>query len=174
VGEGTSALRLRARRGRALLLGTLVLGAAVLTVVFSFAESKPMYARSVSEFLRQPMRDTRVRLQGFLVRGSLCKEEATCNFRFRLTDSPSEAAGDARPELEVNYAGCIVPDNLRDEPGLEVEVGAEGELCADCAYFEATHLITKCPSKYEMASGGMHALPRVPIRPCASPRLERR
>jgi cytochrome c-type biogenesis protein CcmE len=49
----------------------------------------------------------------------------------------------------VRYAQCIVPDTFRDIPGMDVSVTAEGTLAAS-GDFEATQIMAKCPSKYEM------------------------
>lgn len=156
------------RQGRVLLLGALVLGVALPTVVYALAKPKVMYSRRVSEFLKKPMRDTPVRIEGFLVPGSLCRDVAKCEFRFRLADTlPWDGPRDARQELEVHYGNCVVPDTFRDTPGMEVSATVQGELCADCTHLEATQIMAKCPSKYEM-NQEWHALPRIPIRSCAA------
>jgi cytochrome c-type biogenesis protein CcmE len=43
----------------------------------------------------------------------------------------------------------VVPDTFRDVPGMDVGVTVEGALQADNS-FEATSVLAKCPSKYEM------------------------
>jgi len=43
----------------------------------------------------------------------------------------------------------VVPDTFRDVAGVDVGVTVEGELTADNR-FEATSVLAKCPSKYEM------------------------
>jgi cytochrome c-type biogenesis protein CcmE len=153
------------RHGRLLLVGTLALGGAVLAVALGLSEPKPIYARTVSELALRPSRGTCVRIQGMLVPGTLCKVDGKCEFRLRLTDFPSQAAP-ARSELEVRYAGCVIPDTVRDVPGLDVEITAEGELCDECAHFEATQFFAKCPSKYEMIDGG-HQIAATPVRSCS-------
>ena len=58
--------------------------------------------------------------------------------------------------MPVRYAQCVVPDTFRDVPGMDVGVTVEGELLTDNS-FEATSVLAKCPSKYEMkqkAAGG--------------------
>ena len=52
-------------------------------------------------------------------------------------------------ELPVSYAQCVVPDTFRDVKGVEVEVTAEGRMTPD-GHLEASKIMAKCPSKYEM------------------------
>ena len=42
-----------------------------------------------------------------------------------------------------------MPDTFRDVPGMDVAVTAEGKLTDD-GRFEASQIMAKCPSKYEM------------------------
>jgi cytochrome c-type biogenesis protein CcmE len=49
----------------------------------------------------------------------------------------------------VRYAQCIVPDTFKDVPGMDVGVTVEGKLAAGGG-FEASQVMAKCPSKYEM------------------------
>ena len=51
--------------------------------------------------------------------------------------------------MPVRFAQCVVPDTFRDVPGMDVGVTVEGTLLADNS-FEATTVLAKCPSKYEM------------------------
>ena len=153
------------RQGRLLLAGTLVLGAIVLTVVFAFAKPNRVYARSVSEFVRQPILDNRVRLEGMLLEGSLCKAIDKCEYRFRLTEPRGSASPGSRSKLEVRYGGCVIPDTFRDISGFDLMVTVEGELCEDCSYFKATNIMAKCPSKYERPDAAVLARLR-PVPPC--------
>jgi len=149
---------------RKLLVGTLVVSAGVLAIVFSFNQPKPVYARSVSEFLAHPMPDQPVRIEGRLVHGSLCVRHEPCEYRFRMSGRrsvPSDSGTNlARSELSVHYPRCIVPDTFRDAPGLDVAVSVEGELCNGCHHFEASQILAKCPGKYEMRERG--SVDRVP------------
>ncbi|HEY3498106.1 MAG TPA: cytochrome c maturation protein CcmE [Polyangiaceae bacterium] len=151
--------------GRALLVGALVLGAMILVTVFGLAEAKPIYARGVSEFVQSPQRGTRVRIQGVLVQGSLCRVTGTCEVRFRLRESGFAPPG-VHSELEVGYERCVMPDTVRDLPGFDLEVTVEGELCDDCSRFEATQIFGKCPTKYELPTRGTSAPAWRPVPAC--------
>ena len=139
---------------RRLLAGTVLLGASILVAVFSLAKRTPVYARSVAEFVAHPIRGQKVRIQGALVPGSLVREAEPCAYQFRLAEpwSPlAEVKPDAPPaQLSVHHPGCLVPDTFRDLPGLEMLVAVEGELCESCHRFEASHILTKAPHKYEI------------------------
>jgi cytochrome c-type biogenesis protein CcmE len=128
--------------GRKLLVASLLATAVVLAIVFGLSGPKVIYSLSVSQFLARGMADQTVRIRGQLVHGTLCKLTADCGYRFRLQD--------AAQQLSVVYDECIVPDTLRDVPGLDVEITAEGERCQGCHDFKATQIMAKCPSKYEM------------------------
>jgi len=75
------------------------------------------------------------------VHGSLVKREQPCEYRFSIAKNGVE--------LPVRFAQCVVPDTFRDVPDLDVGVTVEGELRSDDT-FEATSVLAKCPSKYEM------------------------
>jgi cytochrome c-type biogenesis protein CcmE len=159
------------RRGRVLLVGTLVLSGAILVTVFASTKPKLIYDRSVHEFLAKPLLETTVRLEGFLVRGSLCKASSSkgpseCEYRFRLASSPNslEASGN---DIEVRYEQCVVPDTFRDVPGYELSVLVQGELPEHRQYFDAKSIMAKCPGKYERPPGGWaHQAPARPVPPC--------
>jgi cytochrome c-type biogenesis protein CcmE len=156
------------RRGRVLLAGTLVLAGTILVAIFTFTKPTTIFERSVSELLRRPLLETTVRLEGFIVRGSLCKVPSKCEYRFRLAESPYPAGGPGN-ELEVRYGGCVVPDTFRDVPGYDFKVIMQGELREDRSHFDATTIMAQCPSKYEKPSDPaiLEAYAR-PIRPCSS------
>jgi cytochrome c-type biogenesis protein CcmE len=77
------------------------------------------------------------------VHGSLERRDQPCEYRFVLK-------GQNNNELPVRYAKCVVPDNFRDVAGMDVAVTVEGKLAAAGTSFEATNVLTKCPTKYEM------------------------
>jgi cytochrome c-type biogenesis protein CcmE len=153
---------------RKLLAGTLLLGASILYAVFSLGRPKPVYSRSVSEFLAHPIRDEAVRIQGSLVPGSLVRLDEPCEYRFRLVDrwSPSTDAAPsaARPELSVRYPRCIVPDTFRDTPGFEgAVVTVEGKMCQSCHHFEASEIYAKVTLKYQMKGRAWTDAPKAPV-----------
>jgi cytochrome c-type biogenesis protein CcmE len=113
--------------------------------MFSSAGDASIYAIKVDQLVAQKSKfeDRTVRAQGYLVKGSLVKRDDPCEYRFKIH---SEGA-----ELPVRYQNCVVPDTFRDVPNIDVEVTAEGKLAsAEGGYLEASHIMAKCPSKYEM------------------------
>ena len=131
-------------RKRLLLLVPLVMAAAaVVALVLVGMQDKGMYSKPVdvlvaekAKFVNKP-----VRAEGNLVHGSLVKRDSPCEYRFTV-----EKNGAAIP---VSYMGCVVPDTFRDVPNVDVQVTVGGELRPN-GHFEATEVLAKCPSKYEM------------------------
>ena len=136
-----------------LLIGLLVMGGGILTLVFTSFKGSAVYAKDVDALIRDKATysDRAVRVTGTLVKGSLVRRDQPCEYRFNI-----EKSGVVLP---VHYAQCIVPDTFRDMPGMDVSVTAEGKL-TDSGHFEASTIMAKCPSKYEMkerAKGGEQA-----------------
>jgi cytochrome c-type biogenesis protein CcmE len=131
-------------RRRLLLLVPLVMAAAaIVALVLVGMQDKGMYSKPVdtlvaerAKFVNKP-----VRAEGSLVHGSLVKRESPCEYRFTVEKNGAE--------IPVSYMGCVVPDTFRDVPGVDVGVTVEGQLRPD-GQFEATQVLAKCPSKYEM------------------------
>jgi cytochrome c-type biogenesis protein CcmE len=118
-------------------------GAAVAGLVLAGMKDNAIYSKPVDQLVAQKARFSgrTVRAEGNLVHGTLMKRETPCEYRFSI-----EKSGVAVP---VRFAQCIVPDTFRDVQGMDVGVTVEGELLADNT-FEATSVLAKCPSKYEM------------------------
>lgn len=131
------------KRNLALLIGLLVTMAAVLTLVMNSFEGATIYSKGVDELLKERDRlaDRNVRVQGTLVKGTLVRREQPCEYRFEMEKN--------KQRIPVRYPGCVVPDTFKDVPGMDVEVTAEGKL-ASAGHFQATKIMAKCPSKYEM------------------------
>jgi len=91
-----------------------------------------------------------VKLQGMLVKGTLVRRDEPCEYRFKLQDMKNKSA-----VIPVQYRQCVVPDTFRDMPGMEVMVTAGGKLAPDGKSFDATDIMAKCPSKYEMQQRSM-------------------
>lgn len=151
------------KRNLGLLAALLVIGGGILTLMLTSAEDASIYAITVDKLVENKAKfeDRTVRAQGFLVKGSLLKRDDPCEYRFKIHQEGAE--------LPVRYANCVVPDTFRDVPNIDVEVTAEGKLAAGGGeYLEATHIMAKCPSKYEMqqrqAAGEQapHAAPASP------------
>ncbi len=133
-----------ARKGNVgLLIGLLVMCGAILTLVFTSFKGSAVYSKGVDDLIRDKEKyaDRAVRVEGTLVKGTLVRRDQPCEYRFTI-----EKKGVALP---VRYAQCIVPDTFRDMPGMDVSVTAEGKLTESGA-FEASNIMAKCPSKYEM------------------------
>jgi len=133
-----------ARKGNlGLLIGLLVMCGAILTLVFTSFKGSAVYSKGVDDLIREKDKyaDRAVRVEGTLVKGTLVRRDQPCEYRFTI-----EKKGVALP---VHYAQCIVPDTFRDMPGMDVSVTAEGKL-TDSGAFEASNIMAKCPSKYEM------------------------
>ena len=126
-----------------LLVALLVIGAGILTLVFTSGKDATIYARQVDELVREreKLAGRAVRVEGALKKGSLMRRDSPCEYRFTLAKSGTE--------LPVRFSQCIVPDTFRDMPGMDVMVTAEGKL-DPAGHFEASHIMAKCPSKYEM------------------------
>lgn len=124
------------------LVALLVMAGAILTLVLVTAPDAAVYSKGVDELLadKDRLASRNVRVVGTLVKGSLMRRDEPCEYRFKI--AKNEAV------LDVHYPQCIVPDTFRDMPGMDVEVTAEGKLAGGT--FQATHIMAKCPSKYEM------------------------
>ena len=120
--------------GLAGLLAALFLGGMKDNAIYSKPVDQLMAQRS--QFLGRP-----VRVDGNLVHGTLMKRESPCEYRFTIAKNGVE--------LPVKYEHCTVPDTFRDVPNIDVGVTAQGELQKD-GTFEASDVLAKCPSKYEM------------------------
>jgi len=128
----------------ALLAVLLVMGAVgISSVVVLTMKDKAVYSKPVDallndkgKFLGRP-----VRVEGNLVHGTLVHHDKPCEYDFTIEKNGSE--------MPVKFKQCVVPDTFRDVPGMDVGVTVEGQLLADNS-FDATTVLAKCPSKYEM------------------------
>jgi cytochrome c-type biogenesis protein CcmE len=124
------------------LIGLLVMGGGILTLVMTSFNNAAIYSKGVDELLAQKTKlaSRNVRVAGTLVKGTLVKRDQPCEYRFKM-----EKNGKV---LDVRYPECIVPDTFRDRPETTVQVTAEGKL-SKAGYFEASQIMAKCPSKYQ-------------------------
>ncbi len=141
------------RPARPWLLPALLTGAAVAIaalVMLNFKDST-VYAKGVDQLLaeRGKWLGRNVRVEGTLVRGTLKFQEKPCEYQFDATRGGQT--------IHVRYASCIKPDTLRDDMP-DVGVTAEGKLLAS-GEFDATNVLAKCPSKYEMKDGKTRLAP---------------
>jgi cytochrome c-type biogenesis protein CcmE len=122
----------------------LAMGAAgSAALVLTGMQDKAMYSKPVDELLAQKAKfiGRPVRAEGMLVHGSLVHRDQPCEYRFVIEKNGVD--------LPVRFAQCVVPDTFKDVPDLDVGVTVEGELLTDSS-FEASSVLAKCPSKYEM------------------------
>jgi cytochrome c-type biogenesis protein CcmE len=150
-----------------LLIALLVMGGGVLTLVMTSFNKAAVYSKTVDQLVAEKSKiGTRsVRVAGNLVKGSLKRRDQPCEYRFTMSRGGQE--------LKVRYAECIIPDTFRDVPDMDVQVTAEGQLTEE-GYLEATHIMAKCPSKYEMrqkkAAG--ESAPHDMLQPADVPAIE--
>jgi cytochrome c-type biogenesis protein CcmE len=131
------------QRSLGLLAALLVMGAGILFLVLKSGGEATVYSRGVGDLMKEKARlsGRNVRVEGMLVKGTLTRRDQPCEYRFSMVKKGVV--------LPVRYAACIVPDTFRDVPDMDVSVTAEGTLTAK-GDFEATQIMAKCPSKYEM------------------------
>jgi cytochrome c-type biogenesis protein CcmE len=120
-----------------------MVAAVVATLVLTGMQDNAIYSRSVDQLLSERAKFVHrpVRAEGNLVHGSLVKRDLPCEYRFSIEKNGVE--------LPVRFPQCVVPDTFRDVPDTDVGVTVEGELQTDNS-FEASTVLAKCPSKYEM------------------------
>jgi cytochrome c-type biogenesis protein CcmE len=109
------------------------------------------YFQDLAEFQARAQdyagRDARV--HGFVAPGSIERDVAAKQVRFRVVGAPPHAGGGAGAPLEVVFASLETPDLFKD--GAEVVV--EGRLSTAGGVFRADRVLAKCPSKFEAARG---------------------
>jgi cytochrome c-type biogenesis protein CcmE len=151
-----------ARRGNlVLLLVLLVMAGGIVALVMTSFNDAAVYAKNVDQVLseRTKLSGRRLRVEGNLVHHSLVFRDQPCEYRFVIH-------GKEGAELPVRYAQCVVPDTFKDVDGMDVGVTVEGKLAAGGG-FEATQVLAKCPSKYEMKERRDHGeqMPHAAIPP---------
>jgi len=132
------------RRGNVgLLIVLLVMAGGIVALVMTSFKDAAVYAKTVDQVQanRAQLMGRRLRVEGKLVHGTLEKRDQPCEYRFVIKG--------AEAELPVRFPQCIVPDTFRDMPGMDVGVTVEGKVAA-AGGFDATQVLAKCPSKYEM------------------------
>lgn len=134
------------RRSAGLLVALLVMGSSITALVLTSFRTAAVYSKGVDALLAEQdkLAGRNVRVEGTLVKGSLRKQEKPCEYRFQLERNGAR--------LEVVYPQCVVPDTFRDVPYSDVNVTAEGTL-GPGGPFQATQIMAKCPSKYEVEEG---------------------
>jgi cytochrome c-type biogenesis protein CcmE len=131
------------RRGLMIIIPLVMAAAAIVGLVLMGMKDNAIYSKPVDELIANKAKfaGRAVRAEGNLVHGTLSKRDQPCEYRFTITKNGVD--------VPVRFAQCVIPDTFRDVPGMDVGVTVEGELQADNS-FEATTVLAKCPSKYEM------------------------
>ena len=143
-------------QGPAKFIAIFAIGAAGVTLALTSNETPFVYSMDVNAVMSdQPAVAGRtLRVEGELRDGSIQFREEPCEYRFVLTRTDQT--------MSVTFPQCVVPDTFRDGMGISVVV--EGTLASD-GHFEATQVIPRCPSRYEMdqrrqsGEAAPHAMP---------------
>jgi cytochrome c-type biogenesis protein CcmE len=149
-----------ARPGNLVLLAVLlVMAGGIVALVMTSFKDAAVYAKNVDQVqaARADLMGRRLRVEGNLVHRSLEFRDQPCEYRFVIK-------GKEGAELPVRYAQCVVPDTFKDVEGMDLGVTVEGKLASNGGGFEASQVLAKCPSKYEMKerSNRGEAMPHVP------------
>ncbi len=135
------------KRAQNRLIGvTAIILIAVAAIFFGLSGNQAAYFRTVDEVSSDAaLQGERVKVGGTVIAGSWDKNSNPMKFSVR---DEADAAGTG-PVLEVVYNGAV-PSTFGDGVVaiLTGELGADGTLSAD-------EMITKCPSKYESATGAL-------------------
>jgi len=125
------------KRIRFIVGGLLIVGLLGYLVVSGFNQNTMVYYKTVSEVKAEAedLYGKGVRLGGIVVEGSLKQTSKTLDYSFTIADEGGE--------IQVRYHG-VLPDIFKEGNDVLVEGKAHPE-----GYFEANHVFTKCPSKYE-------------------------
>jgi cytochrome c-type biogenesis protein CcmE len=135
------------KRAQTRLIGvTAIILIAVAAIFFGLGGQQAAYYKSVKEIASDDaLKGERVKVGGAVVAGSWDKKSNPMTFTIRDEADAAEKG----PVVKVVYNG-MVPSTFGD--GVTAIV--TGELAAD-GTVDADEMITKCPSKYESASGAM-------------------
>ena len=118
-------------------------------------EGALVYYKNLEELRASGETNAGARVHGFVVEGSIERDISAKVVRFRVRSTPRDIAGSNQDVLPVVYASLETPDLFKD--GAEVVV--EGRLVGSGqGTFEATHILAKCPSKFEAKASGQAAL----------------
>ncbi|MFH1288019.1 MAG: cytochrome c maturation protein CcmE [bacterium] len=122
-----------------LIIGSLVIVAAVGYLIYAGMRDTMVYFLTVSEVLEkgQSLSDKGIRAGGKVSPDSVSWDQDTLNLKFEMEDEKTQE------KLAVEYHGTI-PDTFKD--GATVIV--EGRMSEDKIFYAKT-LMAKCPSKYE-------------------------
>ena len=127
------------------LAAVLLVGAGVGYLLFSGLSQNSVYFLNVSEALAMPAEKlTQARLFGSVSEKDLAHDPSSMGVSFFVLDKDDPAQA-----IRVHYKGAV-PDTFK----VGVEVILEGSFEPRTRVFEATSLLTKCPSEYEKYEKG--------------------
>jgi len=127
------------------LAAVLLVGAGVGYLLFSGLSQNSVYFLNVSEALAMPAEKlAQTRLFGSVAGENIVPDPASLGVSFTAQDKDDPAK-----TIRVHYRGAV-PDTFK----AGVEVIVEGTFNPQTREFEASTLLTKCPSKYEKNEKG--------------------
>lgn len=134
------------KRARNRLVGiTAIIIVAVIAIFFGAGANDGAYSRTVSDVAgNTELAGKRVRVSGTVIEGSWNRRSDPMRFEIR------DEGATGGPTIKVEYTGSV-PATFGD--GVVAIV--TGELNADGTLITSTDMITKCPSKYESATGAL-------------------
>jgi cytochrome c-type biogenesis protein CcmE len=127
----------------------LVLASAFGFLMWTTLRNGTEYFKHVDEVTadRQAWEGKPLQLHGYVIPGSIFRNDNTLEWRFKVQNNPIRA-GEPGNVLNVTYSG-IVPDTFKGE----AEVVLHGKLTPQGFHTDPNGVIAKCPSKYEAAAG---------------------
>jgi cytochrome c-type biogenesis protein CcmE len=139
----------------------IALGAILVVILLGWfgwrevEEGSFVYYETLEELRASGETGAAARVHGFVVEGSIERDLEAKVVRFRVRSALEAGAGRGEDVLPVVYASLETPDLFLD--GAEVVV--EGRLVSGGdGTFEATHILAKCPSKFEAKTRGQASL----------------
>ena len=125
------------------VVGITIIVATVVFLVYTAVNETKMYMLTVSEFLGAgpAYASQTVRVAGRVAAGSMDWEADALDLEFTLDDIEGQGS------IVVHYTG-LLPDMFAEDRDVIIE----GPGSRD-SVFEATTILTSCPSKYEAEKG---------------------
>jgi cytochrome c-type biogenesis protein CcmE len=118
-------------------------------------EGALIYYTNLEELRASGEMGSGARVHGFVVEGSIERDVSAKVVRFRVRSARVSTGLAGEDALPVVYTSLETPDLFKD--GAEVVV--EGRLVGSGqGTFEATHILAKCPSKFEAKGSGQASL----------------
>jgi cytochrome c-type biogenesis protein CcmE len=130
----------------ALLFGWYVASNLAPGSAFTYFQDLDEFQAAAHEYAGQ-----HARVRGFVTPGSIERDLAAKQVRFRVQKSPPHAADGSPALLPVVYTGLETPDLFKD--GAEVVVEGVLSSAGPEGVFHADKVMAKCPSKFEAVPG---------------------